>query len=257
MIIVPKFQNGSAMLPFTYYEALPSGGRKTATSETKETDNNEEFKLIADLLKGLDGLPSDVNKITEELLNSMRLDNPFDTSDIATKYIQALNLIKSSKFEKEQYDSIYKSLQGSGAMDELAITDRGQLIVMNEDGKIKKMSVSEYKKDPEKYQPLTNSNLLYLRAYDHPFDSTITQELQNPVSMQTIYAKLKENLPKLDTNEENVGRYSRHSTGDIRAGLNIITQNADKFLQGNTEAGLYEEQIITKDQLKQVQAAKE
>jgi hypothetical protein len=47
------------------------------------------------------------------------------------QYLQILGDLKIANFNKKEYDAAYKVVSENGGIDELAISDRGQLVCVN------------------------------------------------------------------------------------------------------------------------------
>jgi hypothetical protein len=118
----------------------------------------------------MDGLPSDMNAIISDLKNFTMRDSldPLgltSSSNIASQYIKIVNKIKIAKTNKEWYDKAYEKLRDNNTLNELAITNDGRFIGMNNEGDFKYFTAEEVaSKNTENYYILTNSNLLSIRS---------------------------------------------------------------------------------------------
>lgn len=170
-MILKLQQGGNALPPLVSYQPVTVTGGATAGASVAPSDNNQESADLTDkdllkMLEKLDGLPSDMAVLTQTLQN-FYIDqqySPFpSTSNIASRYLQALNQMKIANFNRKEYDDAFSTVNKNGGINEYAVTDRGQLFCMNNEGDFQLLSLEQLKENPD-YQPLTNSELLYYRA---------------------------------------------------------------------------------------------
>ena len=170
-MILKLQQGGNALPPLVSYQPVTVTGGATAGASVAPSDNNQESADLTDkdllkMLEKLDGLPSDMAVLTQTLQN-FYIDqqySPFpSTSNIASRYLQALNQMKIANFNRKKYDDAFSTVNKNGGINEYAVTDRGQLFCMNNEGDFQLLSLEQLKENPD-YQPLTNSELLYYRA---------------------------------------------------------------------------------------------
>lgn len=149
-----------------------------------------------------------------------------DVSDLASTYLSNLYQIKMASYNKKEYDKAYTEVTKNGGLNEYAITASGQVIVMDEDDNLKQISVSELLKGTSKYRPLTNSNLLYLRAYQPEYinNNQILNTVANGIGMEQVDKMIREKLSSLGTSESVRSGYSVKSDSYIAQGLNVLSQ---------------------------------
>jgi hypothetical protein len=68
-------------------------------------------------------------------------------------------LLKNLEFNSKEYDNVYKSLNESGSMQEVAINSMGQLAVQTNEG-YSWVTPEEYHANIEQYRPISNAQLL-------------------------------------------------------------------------------------------------
>jgi hypothetical protein len=174
--VKPKYQAGGA-LPFVGWTptfGTSEAGAPRVPQEDKKKDDSKKKGLNDDdifaLLKDIDGLPSDIDKINEELngfvildkLDPLKLDS---SSNISARYSSLLSLVKKAKINRQWYDDAYKKLRDKGSLNELAIDSSGRFIGMNADGEFERFTTEQISnKELGDFQLLTNSNLLDIRA---------------------------------------------------------------------------------------------
>ena len=166
-----KFQQGGGALPplVSYTPVTVSRGQSAPIEDSKKEGNSDlTDKDLLEMLKGLDGLPSDMEVITEALQN-FYIDQKYsplsNTSSIASRYMKVLNQMKTANFHRKQYDSAFDIVKANGGINEVAIDERGRFVCANEKGDFKFLT-AEQLKSQEEYTPVTNSELLQYRAYD-------------------------------------------------------------------------------------------
>ena len=80
-----------------------------------------------------------------------------------TDLIGVLSMANRVKENKNQYNTAVTRLKDEDAGQEVALTSNGQVYVYNKDEGLKTISSSDYYKNRDKYQLLTNSQVLGLR----------------------------------------------------------------------------------------------
>lgn len=230
--------------------ASPSGGTSSSSSPEKITGTVK--KEIIDLLKE-NGMPSDVQVLLQNadtfLSKSRNLSNytifggedeDYSLSDLI-KIQQLVNDVKyNDGLRKEAINQVTKEAAGS----EVAINSRGYLYVIGEDGNIKNITPGEYSENRDKYQPLTNDELLYYREQNPglAFNTNILNDLQNTIGMDSITKYLRDTIKAFGTDE-----YGGYTTKDdsVNKGLDLLTKTGPD--------GFYK--FKTKDQLRDVERA--
>lgn len=274
MKVIPKLQDGGFMSLFTSYapiqspapsqQARGSHSREERSSEREESTKGKlTEKDLFELVSKVDGLPNDTRALVSSLQNMFQMQQitgTADVSDLASTYLSNLYQIKMASYNKKEYDKAYTEVTKNGGLNEYAITASGQVIVMDEDDNLKQISVSELLKGTSKYRPLTNSNLLYLRAYQPEYinNNQILNTVANGIGMEQVDKMIREKLSSLGTSESVRSGYSVKSDSYIAQGLNVLSQVESAAVAGQTGMtldGMYKNKIITKDQKQQAEAA--
>lgn len=274
MKVIPKLQDGGFMSLFTQYapiqspapsqQARGSSSREERSSEREESTKGKLTKKdLFELVSKVDGLPNDTRALVSSLQNMFQMQQitgTSDVSDLASTYLSNLYQIKMASYNKKEYDKAYTEVTKNGGLNEYAITASGSVIVMDENDNLKQISVSELLKGTGKYRPLTNSNLLYLRAYQPEYinNNQILNTVANGIGMEQVDKMIREKLSSLGTSENVRSGYSVKSDSYIAQGLNVLSQVESAAIAGQTGMtldGMYKNKIITKDQKQQAEAA--
>ena len=260
-----RLQSGGGMPPLTHYNPVsvtqPTG--TTATTTTTSSKTTADTLTKKDLLKTLDnfkGLPSDMQDLKAGLIDAISTPGVdlfgssvslFDsTSDIDTQFANTVLGIKLANFSKERYDDARKLLNSNGGLNEVAVTNEGGVIVSDSEGNIKPISVDTYLANRGKYHALTNSNILYMRAYDSKFahNDNLMAIAESGIGLTEINKQIKAALNNLGTTERTKESY------DVIQGAETIKAIYEKTGSVKLE-GLYKSTNTTKDQIKQAKAA--
>lgn len=274
MKVIPKLQDGGFMSLFTQYTPIqspaPSQSARSYSSREERGSEREEStkgklteKDLFELVSKVDGLPNDIRALVSNLSNMFQmqqLTGTADTADLASTYLSNLYQIKMASYNKKEYDKAYTEVTKNGGLNEYAITTSGQVIVLDEDDNLQPISVSELLKGAGKYRPLTNSNLLYLRAYQPEYinNNQILNTVSNGIGMEQVDKMIREKLSSLGTSETVRSGYSVKADSYIAQGLNVLSQVESAAIAGQTGMtldGMYKNKIITKDQKQQAEAA--
>jgi hypothetical protein len=95
--------------------------------------------------------------------------------------------MRTANFNRKQYDEAYEIVSKNGGINELAVNEKGQLICVNEKGDFKYIR-PEQLSQTEGYQPVTNSELLRLRAYSPELanDNRILGVVANGIGIEGV-----------------------------------------------------------------------
>lgn len=271
-----KYQAGGGLpfVGFTPVFATSETGAPKAAAETKSKKEDKDdltSKDVLQLLKDMDGLPSDMALIVDSLKN-FELQDQMDplglasSSNIASRYISLINKIKVAKFNREEYNNAFNQLKGNGGLNELAVTSEGLLIGTNKDGDFKYFSpdaVNNKEHAKEGYSLLTNSNLLFMRANstDAAFNHRLTTQAQNGIGMEVITENINKIIQGLGSSKESEeGFVKMGSKGQIKEGLKYLQKVAaevgdNSINQNMSVADYYQAGYLTEDQAKQAEIA--
>ena len=167
--------------------ANPLLAQKQQTKTTK-TSGSEDGLLSESLLKDLrgHGIPVDYDAFMDQvskLDQRMAVGLPVSSKAIRDLEAQANRVIQQNDYLKEAE----KLADKNDARGEIAVGGRGQLYTLQENGKIKTVSMADY--DAEKDGPaMTVNELIEHRKFNptQQFDTTLTQVIGNSIGMQKI-----------------------------------------------------------------------
>ena len=267
-----KFQQGgSAIPPLVSYQPIMitnSGASETASmagsSKSSEESSDLTDKDLLKMLEKLDGLPNDMQALTK-VLQDFYIDqqySPFpNTTNIASRYLQALQMMRTANFNRKQYDNAFNIVSNNGGINELAINEKGFLICVNDKGDFKYLKPEQLAQASDS-QPVTNSELLRLRAYNPELagDNRILGVVANGIGIDSVIKYIKDSISNLGTTDTSQQGYISTQQGQIITGIQTLTnaiqtasQNGIKF-DGTTQ-DLYQYKIINKTQKEQADAA--
>lgn len=209
-----KFQQGGNFDSlFTIYKPVQvETPRRTAQpsrrSKPKEKDDSDKGKLtekdLFQMLKDLDGLPNDMQQLVTSLSTTLRnaqLLGVEDIGSLANNYLQNLYKLKQAKFNKDEYDNAYKRAVDNDSLNDIAITLNGQVLVQDKNEKITALTPEQWAeaKGSGQYQPLTNSNLLWLRAHNPGWvnNNKVLQTVENGIGLEQVHKMIKDRFQKI------------------------------------------------------------
>lgn len=251
------YQSGGVV---SYTPFIPTSGTAT-TSSSGSTAKQDKItgtlqKEIVDVLKE-NGIQSDVDTFLSQAnaflnksqhLSSMSLFGGSSDDYSMTDLVQVLSMANRVKQNKAQYDTATDRLKTQDAWNEVAVASDGKLYVYSEEG-LRTVSADEFHKNRDKYQALTNSQVLGLREQDSnlAFNSNVLRDMSGALGLKTITAQLMDTVSKFGTMSRT--EYTKN-TGDA------ISQSAWDGMQiliGNGPQGYYK--ANTKSEKENVQSA--
>lgn len=264
-----KFQQGgSAIPPLVSYEPVMVTDDGTSEIDTTKESPKESSDLtdkdLLKMLKDLDGLPNDMQVLTETLQN-FYIDqqySPFpNTVNIASRYLQALFLMRTANFNRKQYDNAFNIVSNNGGINELAINERGQLVCVNSDGDFKFLLPEQLKDNPG-YAPVYNAELLKMRAYSPELanNNEVLSIVSNGIGMKSILELVSQAITDLGSTTEVDEGFTSTSSKELLNGLKAFqkasleaSKNGQNF--DGTVDNLYKGKLLTQSQAEQAEAA--
>lgn len=262
--------SGGGMPPFADYTPLVLPYQDPFSAQSKadkasDSSNDLGLKDLLGMIKELDGLPNDAAALAKNLTNLFKRSEatgiPLSSSDIASAYTSYLAQIRRAKFNKEAYDKTYNIVKDNGGLNEIAITNQGYIVAQDkENGQIVQLTPEEAR-NQQKYQTLTNSNLLAIRAQspDQIFDNTMLGVVENGIGLETVNKLIKDSIANLGSDEISIDGYTRREKQGITEGIEYlrkaVSASGMSLEDGMTIEGLYENNLLTKDQAGKVQQA--
>lgn len=200
--------------PFVQYQPLvintarasgEESSKRDSSSSSSKNDGKITQKDLLTMLKDIDGLPSDMEELYGNMINFMRMGEAYgreiDTSMLATQFIQSLRDIKTAVFRKDIFEKAYDQVEKNGGMHEVAITKDGKIIGRNKDGKLDAFSLEEF--DSSEYTPVTNAELLRIRANDPNYagQDYLSEIASNGIGLDQINKLIHEYVTSLGNTE--------------------------------------------------------
>lgn len=238
--MILKLQEGGFVPPFVSYtpvivqdkRTLGSVEEESKDSTTKSTTGDitmkDTLKMIQDMIKGL---PSDqavaINQIMPLFQAPLSKWAPQSSQDLATKYLYALNTLSNLEFNKSQYDAALDIAKSKDSLNEAAITSTGYVYCVNVKDKndFKLLRPEDIAKN-RNYRPITNQDLLYMRANnkDLAFNNEILGAVNGSTSMKEIVNVIKTITANLGNSTQDSTLYASTPSGTIINSLNTIKE---------------------------------
>lgn len=178
------YQQGGGLIytPFIPGQSIAASGSSSSNSSDSEDAKIDPLdKVLMDLMKDQNLLPSDIDAIYRNLIKFQKSTQYLSSSDgyrsVMPGMLKIMNMTSVAKTNKEQWDNSLSEIRKHDAGSEVAMDSYGRIWV-SDGSDIKKIELSEF--DPSKYNPLSNSQLLYMRqrnpqlGFSDMFDDTWT-----------------------------------------------------------------------------------
>ena len=233
-----KYQEGGGLI---YTPFIPGQtGVENTSGASKKSEDDEDAKLdpldkeLLGLMKDQNLLPSEIQMIYNKLIQFQKSSQKLSSMpgfggtnsyrSVMPGMLKIMNFVSQAKYNKATDDEIVKQMMKEGAGNEFALDGYGRMYVLNEDGKIKKVKLSEF--DSKKYTPLSNSQLLYYREQspDLAFDGSIYDDMRNMVGMTSVVKEIDRIIKEFGTQE--TSKY-------------LSKEAAEAFNQMNMPDGMY------------------
>lgn len=262
-------QGGTIVPPFAVYQPFITPTEQTQTkSSSKESSKKvpNVTDLMKDVLGDLKGLPGDRKAILSTLSSlfgniERKLNNPEmfgGTGSIASEYLQALNYVGNLRFQHDEFIKARDTAIQKGSLQEVAINSSGQIMAATEDG-YEWITPEQYAKNQENYRPITNSELLTLRAQGVGglvFDQASIATVANSMGIAEVTKLIQDSIQNLGNTSNSNTSYVGVKTGNLMQGLQDYTQALQK--SGRYDASvqdLYEVKLLTETQADQAKLA--
>ena len=217
--MIIKFDSGGTA-PFVSYTPLKfntasnygssseENNTKRGSSDSKESGKLTEKDLLM-AIKDLDALPSDSVQLYDQMVDFIRMQEMgyADPTMLATQFIRMQQYMKNSVYRKNAFEEAYKNVKENNGLNEYAVTDTGDIVVASSDGGIKFASIEQVLSG--EYKPLTNADLLRLRAESYAGNDTLTQIVSNGIGMEKIIELINTAMKTLGSDENKIEGYTR------------------------------------------------
>ena len=155
---VPQSQQPSQQTPVT---------REDRSS--KDSDSKLSDKDVMTMMEKLDGLPNDMKNVIQSVRQLYTMQSMFPsvgTTGLVDLYLNALYKAKTANFSKDQFEKAYTQVKENKGLSEIAINPDGSIFATDRESKqLTQLSVQQYLQNKDRFDPLTNSNILYMRKY--------------------------------------------------------------------------------------------
>ena len=223
---IEKKQSGGII----YTPFVPSYNTSEAESSSSSSSSSDEGKIwdiqkeILDVLQE-NGLPSDVDtfmKSANRFLRKAEITGEWSMAD----FTRIQSLANRVAHNKSLYDAATQHLTETGNWNEVALNDKGQMYVINNDNKVITVDPGEYYKNKDNYQVLTNNDILEFRSNASPFDSSVLNAMSGSVGIDNIveYAK----GIALDFGTRSISGYTNDQVSKMDEALNALISNGPK-----------------------------
>lgn len=272
-----KYQGGDISslfvnyVPFQGLEIERPTSSKSSSSEKESKKDEVGLKDFLNLTKELKGLPVDMaivgSKIKTLLSDNLLFNNgELSTSNIVSMYLSTLLDIRKAEYNEKAFTDARKQVIDAGGLNEVALDREGNIFVQDqESGKIIPISVEEYNSvkgettedGKQKYQPLTNNNLLYYREHDpnFAFKNGILNVVNNGIGIDEVTKLLQQVANHIGENTLKYEGLSERTKDGIIKGFMVLNGLQKEFASGMSLDGIYKQNILTKDQMDQAKLA--
>ena len=210
----------------------PSNTTSTSSSKSEKADNKIRDEIIEVLQES--GINNDVDSFLQVandfLVRSQSLSNTSlfggsDDSYSISDLTYVLSLANKVKQNKLQWDAAATNLKDQDNAHEVAIASNGYLYVRSEDG-FTTVSPNEFANNRDKYDALTNSQVLGLRQKlpGLAFNTDILNDMAGSISLETIQKQLLDIIDKFGetTRSEYVRRTGDNVSQSAWNGMRIL-----------------------------------
>ena len=213
---------------------------KTKASSTSSTKNSDYIKKIIDLVTE-NGIDSDVSQFLNSVQATLDLAANPNGDDMSMRDI--LNIARQASLVKTNYTEYQKareSLDSQDAWGDVALDNRGNMYAYDtENNNVTTVSLNKYKENPEKYQILTNEDIINLRRNDKglAYNTNILDNLMSATGMNTIINFAKDLIKGFESTD--ITGYTGKAGSNIQTGLQNIISGLfnENSLQGVIAAG--------------------
>lgn len=223
---IEKKQSGGII----YTPFVPSYTDSEAESSSSSSSSSDVGKIgdvqkeIMDVLQE-NGLPSDVDyfmQTANRFLRKAEITGNWSMSD----FTRIQSLANRVAHNKTLYDSATQHLTETGNWNEIALDNKGQMYVIDKDGKLDTISPLEYYKNRNNYQALTNNDILEYRSRATPFDSSVLNDAAGSIGVNDVTEYVKGII--LDFGIRSVSGYTNSEIAQMDESLNRLLANGPR-----------------------------
>lgn len=221
---IQKYQYGASYTPISREVMGQSQAEQPATSSSSEKKDDKLIEQEIIKVLGENGIPTDVDYFLSQAQSFLQ-DSTNIFSGKKTNTMSQLIRLRSLANRLQHNNTLYKNATGrikaENTGSDVAISNDGNLYVYDGES-VKKVTPTEYSKNPEDYQVLTNAELIHLRERDPnlKFDESILHDLSNSIGMKSIMEQVIGVIKKFGTSTQK--GYTVKAGGQVQRGLEAL-----------------------------------
>lgn len=221
---IQKYQYGASYTPISREVMGQSQAKQPATSSSSEKKDDKLIEQEIIKVLGENGIPTDVDYFLSQAQSFLQ-DSTNIFSGKKTNTMSQLIRLRSLANRLQHNNALYKN-----ATDRIKVENTGSDVAISNDGNlyvydgesVKKVTPTDYSKNPEEYQVLTNAELIHLRERDPnlKFDESILHDLSNSIGMKSIMEQVIGVIKKFGTSTQK--GYTVKAGGQVQRGLEAL-----------------------------------
>lgn len=236
--MISKFQQGGGFESlFTIYKPIQTESprrEKTSSRESKSRKDEDDTKGkltekdLFEMLKNLEGLPNEMQNMMSSMLttlNNAKVMGADGIQDLAATYIRNLYSLKEAKYNKEQFDNTYQQAVANKSLNEVAIDQNGSILAIDSNGELKSFNPQQWAKvkDSNKYEPLTNGNLLWMRSHlpQYANKNWLLRIVENGIGLDQVHKMIKDRFQEIGKTETSTDTFIPQ---EVAKGQQILAQ---------------------------------
>lgn len=217
--IEKKQSGGIIYTPFvpSYNSEVESSSSGSLSSDSEKIGDIQ--KEILDVLQE-NGLPSDVDAFMQSANRFLRRAEATGNWSMAD-FTRIQSMANRVAHNKTLFDSAAQHLTETGNWNEVALNDKGQMYVIDKDGKVITIDPGEYYKNRNNYQALTNNDVLEFRSNANPFDSSVLNSMSGSIGVNDIVDYVKGIT--LDLGTHSISGYTKQEAENMEDMIHRLT----------------------------------
>lgn len=223
-----------------------------STTPTTESPDKKDTGLSKDILKMVadNGIPADVDAFLSQVNgfssgifgDSQGIDALASTPEGYNMLISQLNKLQ---FNKAALLKARDNLYSNGGLQEAAISASGTVIGRDAEGNVKPLTMEEYAKNKDKYNLLTNNDLLQMRSYDRngAFNNSMISILENGEGMENVQKTIQGVISQMKVQKMKGESFADPKTLNVLKGIDGI-QGIVKVGESQESSRVYAQQAL-------------
>lgn len=240
-------------MPFMVYTPNPaSTPQEMGASTTQDSSAKKEGTLTKDILKMVadNGIPADVDAFLSQVegFSGGLFGDTQGIEALASTpggYNMLLSQLNKLQYNKASLMKARDNLYSNGGLQEAAISTNGTVIGRDAEGNLKSLTLDEYSKNRDKYNLLTNNDLLQMRSYDKngAFNNTMTSMLENGEGMDNVKKSIQGVIDKMKVQKMKGESFADPKTVSVLKGIEGI-QGIVKIGESKESSRVYAQQAL-------------